>query len=111
MWTKPSQQHGFVLPSVMLLGADHLQWLGASSHGLAGSSEQRDWPRSKPMPHFSDAAGFGLTEVLVSAVLLGIFSSVGLQLSGSIGRAASSNTNQRFSRIGSPCNCSAIRDC
>ena len=29
-----------------------------------------------------------MTEVLVSAVLLGIFSSLGLQLSGSIGRAA-----------------------
>ena len=72
--------------------ADPLQWLGASSHGLARTlfSAARLATRSKRRcRHFSGyAAGFGLTEVLVSAVLLGIFSSVGLQLSGSIGQAA-----------------------
>ena len=72
--------------------ANPLQWLGASSHGLAGTvfSAARLATRSKRRcRHFSGyAAGFGLTEVLVSAVLLGIFSSVGLQLSGSIGQAA-----------------------
>ena len=72
--------------------ADSVQWLGASSHGLAGTvfSAARLATRSKRRcSHFGgDAAGFGLTEVLVSAVLLGIFSSVGLQLSGSISRAA-----------------------
>ena len=72
--------------------ADPLQWLGASSHGLAGTlfSAARLATRSKRRcRYFSGyAAGFGLTEVLVSAVLLGIFSSLGLQLSGSISRAA-----------------------
>ena len=72
--------------------ANPLQWLGASSHGLAGTvfSAARLATRSKRRcSHFSGyAAGFGLTEVLVSAVLLGIFSSAGLQLSGSIGRVA-----------------------
>ena len=71
---------------------DHHQRFGAAGHGFAGSSEPkaRIAPRAKSRCRVfcSDVAGFGLTEVLVSAVLLGIFSSVGLQLSGSISRAA-----------------------
>lgn len=71
---------------------DARQRPSAAGHGLAGNAEPkaRAQARSKSRCRVlcSDAAGFGLTEVLVSAVLLGIFCSLGLQLSGSIGRAA-----------------------
>ena len=71
---------------------DHHQRFGAAGHGLAGNVEPTARAKARSTSRCrvlsGDAAGFGLTEVLVSAVLLGIFSSAGLQLSGSIGRAA-----------------------
>ena len=47
MWTKPSQQHGFVLPSVMLLGLLIL-CSGLVLQAMAWqvfSSQQRQWKR------------------------------------------------------------------
>ena len=49
MWTKPAQQHGFVLPSVMLLGllilCSGLVLQAMAWQGL--SSQRRDWQRAK----------------------------------------------------------------
>ena len=72
--------------------ADSLQWLGASSHGLAGtvfSAAPLETRPKRRCSHFSGyAAGFGLTEVLVSALLLGVFGSLGLRVQVSIAQAA-----------------------
>ena len=72
--------------------ADPLQRLGTSSHGLAGAviSAARLAARPKRRcSHFSGyGAGFGLTELLVSALLLGVFGSLGLRVQVSIAQAA-----------------------
>ena len=72
--------------------ADPLQRPRASSHGFAGAvfSAARLATRSKRRcRHFSGyEAGFGLTELLVSALLLGVFGSLGLRVQVSIAQAA-----------------------
>ena len=72
--------------------ADPLQRPGASSHGLAGTVFSAAPVATRPKRrcrHFSGyAAGFGLTEVLVSALLLGVFGSLGLRVQVSIAQAA-----------------------
>ena len=73
------------------LGDAH-QRLGAAGHGLAGaliSATPVAARSSRRCSHLTGhAAGFGLTEVLVSAVILAVFSGAAVQLQASIGRAA-----------------------
>ena len=74
-------------------------WLGdahqhpcAAGHGLAGIFFSAAPVAARSGRRCSDlkghAAGFGLIEVLVSAVILAVFSGAGVQLQASIGRAA-----------------------
>ena len=73
------------------LGDAH-QRPGAAGHGLAGvllSATPVAAGSSRRCSHLTGhAAGFGLTELLVSAVILAVFSGAGVQLQASIGRAA-----------------------